>query len=166
VGPAFEGGRLQIALARLEERTHQIAHHVFQKTRAAYAVDQPFSGVLEHRREDRPHLGPAQRVARVGSGERREIVLAFHQANQARHRFHVERVRMMVNVAILERRAHFPTPDPILIRLGQSVVPRVKIQRSVARIQYPDGGGQQPVHGLPQVCRRYRVGDGKRRHLP
>ena len=83
VGAALRRQRRQIvdvALARLDQRAHEIAHHVLQEAAAADAVDQPSRGSFQHRRKHASHFGLSFGIAVVGGGEGGEIVLAFEAA--------------------------------------------------------------------------------------
>src|ERR1035437_6542593 len=65
-----------IAFARLDQRAHDVAHHVFQEAASADAIYHPLRGCFQYRREHRTYFGLAFGIAIVGRRQRREIVLA------------------------------------------------------------------------------------------
>ena len=106
-----------------------------------------------------------QMIAVVGSRERRKIVLAFEQRSQPNERALVERIRKMVHVPPVERRQNFRPVNPVLIRLGDRVVPRMKLSMSLLHRQHAHRVRQQPVDRLAEIVNRYRILDAERRHL-
>src|ERR1035437_1254838 len=163
LGQRRHGG--QVAASGSDQRAHDVAHHMFEEAAAAYAVDQAGFAALQHRRENRAHLGFAIGVAHVGGGEGAEIVLAFEDARQAGHAFLVEGVGMMVDVGPLERATDFGAHDAVLVSFGHGIEARMKIGMHFLGGEDADGGRQQTVDGTAQIGQRDGIFDAERGHL-
>src|SRR5574340_743780 len=112
-----KAGFVQVALAAFDHRAHHVAHHVLQEAAAPYAVDEAAAGFEKLGGEYRAHFGAAFGIALVGGGEGGEIVLAFKDGRQPDHVRDVERVRVVMHVAVFPRRACRLARDTVFVSL-------------------------------------------------
>jgi hypothetical protein len=85
-------------------------------------------------------------------------VLAFEQAGELDGARFIERIRMVINIEALERRADLRAPDAIFVGFGLGMVTRMKIGGGLGGVQNANIPGQQAIQGLAQIL----DGDGIR----
>ena len=168
--------RLTIAPPHVQHRSHQVPHHVVQKTISADTVhqqpslvDPPFlpcgTKYSPDRRRRHSRLRPGGRSrprGRIGIGGRKteEIVRA--------HKMRGGLIQAGPGPAATDRRIHTAPgnggqsvsppggllqEDAVLIGLGHRRVPRVKAFRHLFRAQNADRRRQRPVQALAAGCR-------------
>ena len=108
-------------------------------------------------REDAAHGGS---VAPRGRAERREIVLAPHRVESARHRDRIQRPRHVPGVPTEERIGKRSTIENVRVALASCGSSRVESSGSLAYIQHADRGREQRVQSALEAswvdCRRGR----------
>src|SRR5512141_707715 len=106
-----------------------------------------------------------QLVLIIGRGEGGKIVLAFKQRGHLEYARLIERVRVMIHVAVFEGRADFGAMDTVLVGLGLGLVARVEIRRGLVYFEHANVARQQTVDSLAQIVHGNGVDQREPRYL-
>src|ERR1041385_484491 len=129
----------QAAFAHPPKCSHQVSHHVMEKTIPAHGVLQLIASPLPLRAEDGAHVVGLFVVAMtfgIDRRERRKVMLAFYHPRRLDHARLIQRVRMMIDITGKKRRANFAAKDPVLIGLCHGRLARVELRRHLLHAQH------------------------------
>src|SRR4029079_4326605 len=149
----YPPGRLR-ALADVDERADDVAHHVLQPCVGAEREIEALAAPLDRDRVKRAYWIPRLALRRA---ERGEIVLAEKPGRGSAHGLDIERGMMPARVARGERRAHAAIQEDVAVGARARAVARMKFRIHRLRPQYGHRLRQQRVDAAhPRVLRRPR----------
>src|SRR3954463_2579655 len=119
-----------LAVADVDERADDVAHHVLQEGVRAYHDLDLIAGALYGDGVDGAHR--RLRLAFCRS-KGRKIVLAEQRARTFAHRLRIERRVIPAGVTRRERRAYRPIDQPVPVRAGKRAVAGVELRRDPMR---------------------------------
>lgn len=155
----------QVSATTLDEGSGDISDHMLQKSAAANGVDETVAFAPEVGAKNGPNGGLAPDVTLVFSREGPEVVTANEARGGETHPGLIQGIRVVVDVAGIERRTDFGAIHGVAVGLGVGVEAGVEVGVNLFHVVNTDGGGEQTIDRLFEILRGDAVGEAESSYL-